>query len=294
MDLKTALAQAAAEVERVVDALIPTSDLPEARLFASMRYAVLGGGKRLRPFLVLSAGALFDVPRERALRAGAAIEMIHSYSLVHDDLPAMDDSDLRRGRPTTHIQYDEATAILAGDALLTQAFEVLADPATHPDPEVRCRLTTALARAAGPLGMVGGQQLDLIAETTRFDLDTTSRLQRMKTGDMIAVSVEAGALLGGASDEETAVLRAYAHDIGLAFQIVDDLLDVEGDEAEMGKSLRRDEAAGKATFVSLLGIEGARSRAEELRKRAVDRLDRFGDRAEALRAVADFIVTRRN
>jgi len=294
MDLKSALAQAAAEVERVVDALIPTSDLPESRLFASMRYAVLGGGKRLRPFLVLSAGELFDVPRERALRAGAAIEMIHSYSLVHDDLPAMDDSDLRRGRPTTHIQFDEATAILAGDALLTQAFEVMADPATHPDPETRCRLTTALARAAGPLGMVGGQQLDLVAETTRFDLDTTSRLQRMKTGDMIAVSVEAGAILGGASDDDKAVLRAYAHDIGLAFQIVDDLLDVEGDEAEMGKSLRRDEAAGKATFVSLLGIDGARARAEELRLRAEGRLDRFGDRADALRAVADFIVTRRN
>jgi len=294
MDLKSALARAAAEVERVVDALIPTSDLPESRLFASMRYAVLGGGKRLRPFLVLSAGDLFDVPRERSLRAGAAIEMIHSYSLVHDDLPAMDDSDLRRGRPTTHIQFDEATAILAGDALLTQAFEVMADPATHPDPETRCRLTTALARAAGPLGMVGGQQLDLVAETTRFDLDTTSRLQRMKTGDMIAVSVEAGAILGGASEEDTAVLRAYAHDIGLAFQIVDDLLDVEGDEAETGKSLRRDEAAGKATFVSLLGIDGARARAEDLRVSAEGRLDRFGDRADALRAVAGFIVTRRN
>jgi len=294
MDLKSALARAATEIERVVDALIPTSDLPESRLFASMRYAVLGGGKRLRPFLVLSAGELFDVPRERALRAGAAIEMIHSYSLVHDDLPAMDDSDLRRGRPTTHKHFDEATAILAGDALLTQAFEVLADPATHPDPEIRCRLTAALARAAGPLGMVGGQQLDLIAETTRFDLDTTSRLQRMKTGDMIAVSVEAGAILGGASEEDKAILRAYAHDIGLAFQIVDDLLDVEGDEAEMGKSLRRDEAAGKATFVSLLGVDGAKARAEELRVRAEGRLDRFGDRAEALRAVAGFIVARRN
>lgn len=294
MDLKSALARTAAEVERVVDALIPTSDLPESRLFAAMRYAVLGGGKRLRPFLVMSAGELFDVPRERASRAGAAIEMIHSYSLVHDDLPAMDDSDLRRGRPTTHKEFDEATAVLAGDALLTQAFEVLADPATHPDPEIRCRLVSALARAAGPLGMVGGQQLDLLAETTSFDLDTTSRLQRMKTGEMIAVSVEAGAILGGASEEDKAILRAYAHDIGLAFQIVDDLLDVEGDEAEMGKSLRRDEAAGKATFVSLLGIDGAKARAEELRERAEARLDRWGERAAALRAVADFIVTRRN
>lgn len=294
MDLKSALARTAAEVERVVDALIPTSDLPESRLFAAMRYAVLGGGKRLRPFLVISAGELFDVPRARASRAGAAIEMIHSYSLVHDDLPAMDDSDLRRGRPTAHKEFDEATAVLAGDALLTQAFEVLADPATHPDPEIRCRLVSALARAAGPLGMVGGQQLDLLAETTSFDLDTTSRLQRMKTGEMIAVSVEAGAILGGASEEDKAILRAYAHDIGLAFQIVDDLLDVEGDEAEMGKSLRRDEAAGKATFVSLLGIDGAKARAEELRERAEARLDRWGERAAALRAVADFIVTRRN
>lgn len=293
-DLKTAMVDTAERVERLIDRLIASTDLPEAPLFDAMRYGTLGGGKRLRPFLVVSSAALFSVNAECALRAAAAIEFVHSYSLIHDDLPAMDDSELRRGRPTCHRQFDEATAILAGDGLLTYAFEVMADPQTHEDPQVRCQLVTALARAAGPQGMVGGQMLDLIAEHETFDLGTTTRLQRLKTGEMIAVSAEAGAILGKAAPSIRQSLRAYAHDLGLAFQIVDDLLDVEGDEAEMGKSLRRDEDAGKATFVSILGADRARAQAEALTQQAVRHLDIFDDRADALRAVAEFVVVRRN
>ncbi|MFC5359099.1 polyprenyl synthetase family protein [Azospirillum himalayense] len=287
------MADMAADVERAILHLLPTTDLPESRVLEAMRYGCLNGGKRLRPFLVCQSAALFGVNPDCALRVAVAVEFVHSYSLVHDDLPAMDDSDLRRGKPTVHHAFDEATAILAGDGLLTYAFEVLADPATHEDPNVRCQLVAALAKAAGPHGMVGGQMLDLIAEHETFDLGTTTRLQRMKTGDMIAFSCEAGGILGKAPPPQRLALRAYAHDLGLAFQIVDDLLDIEGTEAETGKSVGRDAEAGKATFVSILGQDRARSQAAMLAVQAKAHLEIFDGRADILKAVADFVVARR-
>ena len=294
MPLEAALAETATRVERRISELIPARDVSHARLIEAMRYAALRGGKRLRPFLLLQSAGLFGAKGPGPMRAAAAVELIHCYSLVHDDLPAMDDDDLRRGRATAHIEFDEATAILAGDGLLTMAFEVLADAATHPSPEVRAELVLALARAAGTEGMVGGQMIDLAAEGQAFDLARISELQAMKTGALIAVSVEAGAILGQASADQRAALAAYARDLGLAFQIADDLLDVEGDEAEVGKGVGKDAAAGKATFVSLLGIDGARARAKELVASATDSLANFDERAGLLRQVAEFVVARRN
>ncbi len=287
------MAETAEVVEQAITRLLPGTDLAEARLFEAMRYGCLNGGKRLRPFLVCQSARLFAVNPDCAVRVAAAVEFVHCYSLIHDDLPAMDDGELRRGRPTVHRRFDEATAILAGDGLLTYAFEVLADPATHEDPNVRCQLVAALARAAGSHGMVGGQMLDLIAERERFDLGTTTRLQRLKTGEMIAFSCEAGGILGKAATPQRHALRAYAHDLGLAFQIVDDLLDVEGTEAETGKSVGRDAGAGKSTFVSILGPERARAQAEMLAAQAVAHLEIFEGRADMLTAVADFVVARR-
>ncbi len=292
--LDTAMAAAAALVEREIIAALPEPTGPEAPLWRAMRYGSLGGGKRLRPFLVLSGAALFGLAPEQAVRTGAAVELVHCYSLIHDDLPAMDDAELRRGRPTVHRAFDEATAVLAGDGLLTLAFDVLADPRTHADPGVRCELVAALARAAGPDGMVGGQMIDLVAETTTFDLAVTTRLQGMKTGALIEFSCVAGAILGGATPGQRAALRDYAAALGLAFQIADDLLDIEGSEAEVGKSVGRDTGQHKATFVSLLGIEPARARAHELATVAAERLAEFGAAAEALRAVARFVVERRS
>jgi farnesyl diphosphate synthase len=260
-----------------------------------MRYACLAGGKRLRPFLVLEGARLFDVPRGRALRAAAAIEFVHCYSLVHDDLPAMDDDDLRRGRPTTHKQFDEATAILAGDALLTLAFEVLAHPDTHPDGAVRSALVAALASGAGAVGMVGGQMFDLEAEQRgkSFSLADITRLQSMKTGRLIGFACEAGAILGQAPAAARKALAAYAEDLGLAFQIADDLLDAEGTEAEVGKKVGKDAAAGKATFITHLGLEGARQRAQSLALQAAKHLDLYGSKAQILSNVARFVVERR-
>jgi farnesyl diphosphate synthase len=258
-----------------------------------MRYAALGPGKRLRPFLVMTSAGIFDVSEESALRVAAAIEMVHCYSLIHDDLPAMDDDDLRRGQPTVHIKFDEATAILAGDALLTNAFEVLADPATHANGMVRCELVTAIAKAAGSHGMVGGQMIDLLSENMELDIGAIARLERLKTGEIIAFSCCAGAILARAGKDAHFALHAYAHDLGLAFQIVDDLLDAEGSEAELGKRVGKDADAGKATFVSLLGVERARDRARMLSQQAVAHLDIFGDKADLLRATAQFVVERR-
>jgi farnesyl diphosphate synthase len=266
----------------------------EARVYEAMRYSSLSPGKRLRPLLVLASAQLFGVARRSALQVAAAIEMVHAYSLIHDDLPAMDNSDLRRGRPTSHKQFDEATAVLAGDGLLTMAFEVLADPDTHGDPAVRIELVAALAAAAGAAGMVGGQMIDLIAEKQPLDIGAITRLQRMKTGALIAFSCEAGAILAKAAPELRLALRGYAHDLGLAFQIADDLLDIEGSSAETGKPVGADAAAGKATFVSILGIERARAQAELLIKQAVAHLDLFEERAELLRQVARFVVNRRS
>jgi farnesyl diphosphate synthase len=288
-----ALAQAAALTDAALDRLLVVPPDIEARVLEAMRYSALAPGKRLRPFLVLAGADLFGIARSCALQVAAAIEMVHAYSLVHDDLPAMDDSDLRRGRPTCHKEFDEATAVLAGDGLLTMAFGVLADPDTHADPAVRCELVAALAAAAGPAGMVGGQMIDLIAERRTLDIGAITRLQRMKTGALIAFSCEAGAILARAPSEPRAALHGYAHDLGLAFQIADDLLDVEGSAAETGKPVGTDAAAGKATFVSILGVERARSQAELLVRQAVAHLDLFEGRAELLREVARFVISRR-
>ncbi|TAL02992.1 MAG: polyprenyl synthetase family protein [Rhodospirillaceae bacterium] len=258
-----------------------------------MRYAALDGGKRLRPFLVCASADLFQVPRARALRAAAAVEMVHCYSLVHDDLPAMDDDDLRRGRPTVHKAYDEATAILAGDGLLTMAFEVLADPATHPDGAVRADLVTELARGSGAAGMVGGQMIDLRAPELDLDEAGLIRLQGMKTGCLIACACRFGAVLGGGNQDGRAALGAYGQAIGLAFQIADDVLDVEGSAGVTGKATGKDAAAGKATFVSRLGLEGAKSQSQRLVEQAIDHVGIFGPAAEPLRQAARFTIRRR-
>lgn len=292
--LQDALKGTADLIASAMERLLPNSNFAERKLFDAMRHGVLNGGKRLRPFLVLNSASLFGVGKECALRAAAAIECLHSYSLIHDDLPAMDNADLRRGKPTVHKAFDEATAILAGDALLTFAFEILADPATHEDPNVRCALVTALAKAAGPNGMVGGQMLDLIAEETTFDIGEITRLQRMKTGELISFSVEAGGILGKASPQHRAALAAYANNLGLAFQIADDLLDIEGTEEETGKPVQRDEEAGKATFVTILGVERARSQAHLLIEQAIQHLSVFDGRATLLEDVARFVIERKN
>ena len=287
------LGRSATAVERVLDDLLSENDRPEARLMDAMRYGTLGGGKRIRPFMVLSSAQLFNVAETCALRVAAAVEMVHCYSLVHDDLPAMDDDELRRGQPTCHVAFDEATAILAGDALLTRAFEVLADTATHSDPSVRCDLVVELSRAIGADGMVGGQMLDLVAEHHALEMPEVTRLQRMKTGMLIAFACESGAILGKAAKPVRHALHAYAHDLGLAFQIADDLLDVEGDEKEVGKKTGKDQEAGKATFVSLMGVERARGQARMLTDQAIQHLDLFAEKADPLRDLARFVIERR-
>ena len=289
-----ALAAAASLTDRILDRLIAVPPGPEARVFQAMRYSALAPGKRLRPFLVLAGAELFGVKQSCVLQVAAANEMVHSYSLIHDDLPAMDNSDLRRGRPTCHKEFDEATAILAGDGLLTLAFEVLAHPDTHGDPTVRCELVSSLAQAAGSQGMVGGQMIDLLAENDpTLDIGAITRLQRLKTGALIAFSCEAGAILGKTTADARSAMRGYAHDLGLAFQIADDLLDVEGSAAETGKPVGSDAAAGKATFVSILGVERARAQAKLLIEQASAHLDLFDKKADLLRQAAHFVVNRR-
>lgn len=287
-----AQADVADAIDRLFDQLLPVPDDPRGRLYEAMRHAAIGGGKRLRPLLVRAAGDLYHVDRAPSLRVGAAVEAMHVYSLIHDDLPCMDDDDLRRGKPTVHRAYDEATAVLAGDSLHALAFEWLVDPATHADPFVRSELIRELARAAGPAGMAGGQMMDLAAETAQFDLPTVTRLQQLKTGALIAFSVEAGAILARIPAEGRTPLRGYARDIGLAFQIADDIMDVEGDEALAGKALHKDEAAGKATFVTLMGLDRARDQARMLVEQAVQHLAGFGEEAALLRAIARYIVER--
>ena len=290
--LTAALTEVSDEIDRRFDRLLAVPDDARATLYRAMRHAAIGGGKRLRPLLVYATADLFGVDRDCAGRAATAIEAIHVYSLIHDDLPAMDDDDLRRGKPTVHKAFDEATAVLAGDCLHALAFEVLADPRTHADPAIRAELVLDLARAAGPGGMAGGQMMDLVADTARFDLDGVTRLQQMKTGALISASVEAGAILGRAPAALRTGLRGYAHDLGLAFQIADDLLDVEGDEALAGKKLRKDEDAGKETFLSLLGVDRARAQCAMLVDQAIAHLHAFGDEADLLRAIARYVVDR--
>jgi farnesyl diphosphate synthase len=288
------LAETAEAVVGVMGYLLPAPTGPEAKLAEAMRYAVLGGGKRLRPFLAVESAKLFGVARGCALRVAAAIEFLHAYSLIHDDLPAMDDSDLRHGHPSLHKAFDEATAILAGDALLPLAFEVLCERDTHPDPIVRTELTRRLAQAAGARGMVGGQMLDLLAEREPLDIPAITRLQRLKTGEVFAFACESGAILGKAAHPVRLALIAYAHSLGLAFQIADDLLDATGDAAVTGKPTGQDAAAGKATFISVLGPERARAQAWRLADQAIEHLDLFEDKADLLRAAARFAVDRRS
>ncbi len=280
-------------INKTIDRLLPQTDLAENHLFEAMRHGTLGGGKRLRPFLVIQSAALFNVDPARARCVAAALEFIHCYSLIHDDLPAMDDAALRRGKPTVHRQYDDATAILAGDALLTLAFEILSDSDTHEDPHVRCKLIRSLAQASGGHGMVGGQMLDLLAEKEEFDFGTISRLQRMKTGKLMAFACESGAILGKASEPHKQALRNYAHDLGLAFQVTDDILDVEADPQDTGKDTGKDENAGKATFVSAMGKEQAKDRAEMLVEQAIRHLKIFEGRADMLKKLALYVLERR-
>jgi farnesyl diphosphate synthase len=289
------LAAVGEAIDRRLVELLGKHGLDDAgHLGEAMRYAALGGGKRFRPFLVIESARLFGVPQAVALNAAAAVECIHCYSLVHDDLPAMDNDDLRRGRPTVHKAFDEATAILAGDGLLTFAFEILGHPNTHPDPAVRCELVLGLARAAGWQGMAGGQQLDLEAEGVAQDIDGIERIQALKTGALIRFAVEAGAILAQARYEDRQALVSYAEKLGLAFQIADDLLDAQGDAAAMGKATAKDAVAGKATFVSLLGIAAARAKLASLEGEAVAALDPLGACTAMLQEAARFVVRRRS
>ena len=307
--LRVAMTDAAVDIDRALDMLIPPSEGAEARLFDAMRYAAMGGGKRLRGFLVLECARQFSVGRDTALRTAAAIEMLHAYSLVHDDLPCMDDDDLRRGRPTCHVEYDEATALLVGDSLQTLAFEllardalqahafhVLAEPDTHADPAVRIELCRNLARASGPRGMCGGQMMDMLAEAIDEPMEEAEigRLQMLKTGKLIEFSAEAGAILGKAPLQMRHALAAYGRDLGAAFQIADDLLDATASREEVGKSTGKDQAAGKATLVGLLGLPRARAQMERLAAQAAAHLDVLGDRADLLRALAHYAIARRN
>jgi farnesyl diphosphate synthase len=291
-EVKRALAFAAVQVERILDTVLPVVEGRHAAVKEAMRYAVFVGGKRLRPFLLLECARLFGVPPSRALRAASAIELLHTYSLVHDDLPCMDDDVLRRGQPTVHIRFDEATAVLAGDALLTLAFEVMVDADTHPSSDVRCLLATRLAQAAGSDGVVGGQMMDMLAPKEDFNPDEIVTLQRMKTGALFEFACEAGAILGGAGAEDRRRLRNYARDLGLAFQIVDDLIDALGSVEKAGKAVSKDQAQGKATLVSRFGYEDARHQAQMLADRAAEALSTFDGAADTLRLLPHYLLNR--
>lgn len=316
-DLQKVLAENSERVDEIMDELLPgstrcenkvislssreeTREAPqeestgEGHVIEAMRYSALSGGKRLRPFLTVECAGLFGVSAEAAMTTAAAIEFIHTYSLIHDDLPAMDDDDFRRGKPSCHKQFGEAAAILAGDGLLTFAFEVLANRRVHPDAQVRCDLIRTIAKAAGVRGMVGGQMMDLDAENQQLDADEIIRLQRLKTGEMFAVSCESGAILGKAPENLRSALRRFAHDMGLAFQITDDLLDVEGTREQTGKTVGKDVSAGKATLVSVLGVERAREQAQILSQQAKHYLRHFDKKADRLRTLADYVVSRRS
>lgn len=292
--LKEALAGACARIEATIDALLPPAPGEEAVLIEAMRYASLGGGKRLRGFLAVEVAALFGADPDAALRVAASVELLHAYSLVHDDLPCMDDDDLRRGRPSTHRKFDEATAVLAGDALQTRAFEILVEPATSADAGIRANLALALARASGAAGMVGGQVLDMRGEGRALPLEYVRRLHALKTGALIRYAAESGAILAGVTGPKRDAIVAYGRDLGTAFQVADDVLDATASAQELGKTAGKDEASGKSTYVSLLGIDGARAEARRLSDQAREALSPFGARAEALRALADYVVERRN
>ena len=302
-DFQTRLTQVAEATERMLESLLSDATLPgelvrPSRFMEAMRYATLAGGKRLRPFLMVETARLFGAEGDGVLRAACALEMIHCYSLVHDDLPAMDDDDLRRGRPTTHKAYDEATAILVGDGLLTYAFDVTADPATHPDPAVRAELVLQLARNSGIGGMVGGQMLDLEAEasTTPHTAETVIRVQAMKTGALLHHAVYAGALMGGADAAAMAAMSRYGQALGAAFQVADDILDVEADAVALGKAAGKDAGRNKATLVAALGLDAAKARRDRLADEAIAALDAIpqGRHADVLKEAARFAVERKS
>lgn len=286
------LKEVADRVTVALDQLIPPASGPEANLMRAMRHAALANGKRMRPFFVLETGAMFGASEKSLLRTAAALECVHCYSLVHDDLPCMDDDDFRRGQPTVHKAFDEATAVLAGDALLTLAFKILASSETHDDPAVRVQLIERLADAAGARGMVGGQMIDMLEEETPRDLNTITRMQRLKTGALISYAMESAAIIGHAREAERNALAGFANDLGLAYQIADDILDAEGDEAIVGKALAKDKSAGKANFVTLLGVDGARQRVRLLAAQAKEHLAIFRDKADILLHSVEYVLNR--
>lgn len=291
--IQPALKEAGIFMEEALGELLPEPLGPQARVIEAMRYATLDGGKRVRAFLALQSGRLFGVDRRAMSRVAGAVECVHAYSLAHDDLPSMDNDDVRRGKPATHKRFDEATAILAGDALLTHAFALLVHQDTHPDPHVRCELVVRLAHAVGCHGMVGGQAIDMAAEGDMTDIGHITRLQRLKTGALISFACESGAIMGKASPQMRQAVTNYAQDMGLAYQIADDLLDAEGDPAVMGKAAGKDQRAGKATFVTVLGKERARAQANLLATQATAHLEVFDEKADLLRGMADYVVNRR-
>lgn len=293
--LQKTWAEVAEKTEYEMNKALPRSTEPEGRLFKAMRYAALGGGKRLRALLVFSSARLFSVSDQAARKVAAAVEFVHAYSLIHDDLPCMDNSHLRRGRAATHIRYGEATALLAGNALLNLAFEVLCKSDLHEDPFVRIDLITRMARAAGGQGLIAGQTLDMLpVAERRTDIGSVTRLQRLKTGALFAFACESGAILGKASPDARQALISYAHDLGMAFQVVDDLLDVKGASNETGKPTGQDEDNDKTNFVTLMGSERAQTQATILSEQAVQHLKGFGKEADVLRDVAKFVVSRKN
>jgi farnesyl diphosphate synthase len=294
--LPRAIAASAKAVDATLEAVLPRPHGPQGRVQEAMRYATFAGGKRLRPFLVLHSARLFGIDDAHSLRVGSAIEVLHTYSLVHDDLPCMDDDDLRRGRPTTHIAFDEMTAVLAGDGLLTIAFEILADEKTHPDPAVRIALVARLAEASGHDGMIGGQVIDMIADTIKagkkFGVDDVVNLQRLKTGQLFEFSCEAGPILAKAPAEDRARLRAYAREMGVVFQITDDLLDVTSTAEKTGKAVGKDAQMGKATLVTLLGVDGARAEAKKRAQAAIAALGAYAARSPELSGLPLFLLDR--
>ena len=293
-NLELNLKDAQKEVDKTIKSLLPSGKGIEKKLFEAISYSILSSGKRLRPFLVIQSSKLFDVDEKNALRVASSLEMIHAYSLIHDDLPSMDNDILRRGLPTTHKKYNEATAILAGDSLLTLSFEVLSDSLTHNDPKIRCELIYELSKAAGAYGMVAGQMMDLEAENKKLSIGIITRIQRLKTGALIAFSCNAGAILGRAEKKHKFALQGYAHDIGLAYQIRDDLLDVTSTTKKLGKKVNKDKKAGKKNFVSILGKDRAKKQLEFLSNQAIKHLVVFDHKADLLREVARFIVERKN